>query len=114
MHNENPFLKIPDPYEDVKKTQTDGSKQQLEMMRLCWNVFHLNEDGKELMKIFRERYLTCALVRPDHPQADQLNMFWEGFRECIRGFYNLGLQHQQYVTGVNTNGREPTNPTGST
>ena len=110
---DNPYLKIDNPYEGVKNVRDEMNKEQLELMRLCHEVFHVEPKGKELMKIFRERYLSAALFRPDHPQCKELALYWEGFREAIRGFYNLGLQHQQYINGVQSNGRQP-NTTSST
>jgi len=97
---DNPYLKIDNPYEDVKQVQDEVAKVQLEFQMLCHQVFHVSEHGKRLMELLKERYLMRPLFSPDHPQAVTQAMYWEGFKESIRGFWNFGLQHQLYINGV--------------
>ena len=87
----------------------EASKMQLEFQRLCWELFHVNPQGKRFMEILKERYLMQPLFKPTDPQCKELALFWEGFKEAIRGFNNFGLQHQQYVNGVNNSGKPKPN-----
>ena len=106
---DNPFLKLENPYENIKQASEEVTKVQMELQQLCWQVFHVEPHGKRLMELLKERYLMRPLFTPDHPQSSNLCMFWEGFREAIRGFDNLGKQHQQYVNGVTNVGNSTTN-----
>lgn len=110
---DNPYLQIDDPFAHVKTQHDAASKAHLEFQRLCWELFHVEPRGKRFMEILQERYLRQGLFDPSHPQCKELALYWEGFKEAIRGFYNLGLQHQQYVSGVN-NGQQPNTTSGST
>jgi hypothetical protein len=101
---DNEFLKIDNPFENVKHAQDEMVKAQMEFQRLCYEVFHVEPNGKKLMELLKERYLLRPLYTPDHPQAVTQSMFWEGFREAIRSFHNYGLQHIQYINGVTNNG----------
>ena len=111
---DNPYLQVENPYADVTNKRDEATKAQLEFMQLCWTVFHVEPNGKRLMDLMKERYLMRPLWTPDHPNCKELSLYWSGFCEAIRGFYNLGLQHQQYVNGVENNGRNPNTTTNST
>ena len=111
---DNPYLQIEDPYANVKNKKDDASKAQMEFMALCWRVFHVDADGKRIMELMKERYLMRPLFNPEHPNCKELALYWGGFCEAIRGFYNLGLQHQQYINGVEAIGRNTTSNAGST
>lgn len=100
----NPFLQVPNPFEEVQTSQNAASREALEFQKLCWTVFHVEPSGKRLMELLKERYLLRPLFSPDHPQGQNQAMFWEGFREAIRSFHNYGLQHQLYINGVTNNG----------
>lgn len=98
----NPYLDTQNPYTEYERKDDGASKSQLEFQRLCYEVFLVEPSGKRLMEILKERYVMQACFSPTHPQATQLAMFWEGFKEAIRTLQNYGVQHAHYIGG-NTN-----------
>lgn len=107
---QNPLLQTEDPYANVKTVQNAATDAQMEFQRLCWELFHQDLRGKKFIELLKERYLMRPLFTPDHPQGSNQAMFWEGFREAVRSFYNYGLQHQQYINGVTNSGSASTIP----
>jgi hypothetical protein len=102
---ENPFLQVPNAYADVEMLQDMASREGAEFNRLCWEVFHVNQSGARLYELLSERYLQRATFNPADPQATNLALYWEGFKEAIRGLHAFGLQHIKYVNGVESNER---------
>lgn len=100
---DNPYLKIDNPFEYTQAAKEEAAKVELEFQRLCYEVFHVEPKGVQLMEFLKERYLLRPLYLPDHPAASNQAMFWEGFREAVRSFHNFGLRHIQYINGVKGN-----------
>ena len=92
---------LDDPYKNSRKNQEESEKAILEIQRLCYETFHAFPDGKRLYEFLRDKYLMSACFNPNDPKAEQLAMYWEGFRECIRGIYQLGNIHAKRIAEVN-------------
>lgn len=103
---DNPLLKNPDPFEDYRASMQGLSYQNakaIEFERLCYEIFIISPEGKKLWELLVERHLVPSQVVPSHPQAMQLSIYFEGFREAIRGLMNMAKAHQERVAqGVRT------------
>lgn len=98
MAKANPFLIYDeDPFEHAKDEVTKVQNESIEFQRLCFTVFHQSEDGKKLYEMLKAQYLLQAKWSPTDPTAATQAIYWEGFRECIRGLYNMGLIHLKRV-----------------
>ncbi len=97
----NPILEQIDPYKDVKAQQEATKKAEVELQRLCYETFHAFPEGKKLYEFLRDKYLLQACFVPNDPQAHQLAMYWEGFKEAIRGIHQLGAVHAARIAQVN-------------
>jgi hypothetical protein len=98
----NPFLEIPNPYEDYEKSVQENlkhkhSQDMLKVQRLCYTVFAMNEDGKELYKELESKFLLQSLYNPVQPNVKNLALYWEGFRDCIRSFKQMCDMHGQMI-----------------
>ena len=96
----NPLLNIPDPFEGYRASMKDmqwENPKAMELERLCYEVFVISKEGQKLYKHLEERHLIPSQVVPSHPQAMQLAMYFEGFREAIRGLKGMALVHQQRI-----------------
>ena len=103
---DNPYLSIPDPYEQYRESMKNmqwENPKGMELERLCYEVFVISAEGKKLYQHLQDKYLIPTQVVPSHPQAMQLAMYFEGFREAIRGLLNMARVHQQRIAqGVKT------------
>ena len=92
------FNTQPDPYfnghelgiEDKFKQSNDD----LEYERLCYEAFMANTDGQALLEQFKKRYHCMPLFTPMHPNAANLALFFEGFKEAFRGLEHAARTHQ--------------------
>ena len=100
MENNSPLLG--DPFEGVKHKQDEAQQANIEFQRLCYETFIAFPDGKRLYEHMRDHYLLKAVYSPADPQSKELALFWEGFRECIRGMHLSGKVHEKRITKVNT------------
>lgn len=98
---DNPWLKVDNPYEANSETQKQAEDYQREFDRLCWSVFHQNEDGKALYERLSQRYLQTTQLNPMSPTAQTEAVWWDGFKCAITGLYNLGAKH---IRSINTEG----------
>lgn len=103
----NPFFNIPvEPQMQAQaKAMQDAKlaadKLELEYQRLCYEIFHMNPDGKKLHEMNLNHYIVPRRSDPTATNAEQMNFYWEGFKDALRGQYNLGLVHKQRIAGVN-------------
>lgn len=97
----NPYLKVEDPFEKQREQIQSVKDQAIEFQRLCFEVFFVNQDGKHLLRLLQERYLHPALFSPTHQNASQLALYFEGFKEAIRGLEAQGLIHKKRINGGN-------------
>ena len=98
---ENPYIAIPNPYEEYKKNMDEFTKnnpEALEVSRLCYEVFEMNEDGKKLLELYEERFIFSSLVNPMMSNASEAALYWSGFTDCIKGFKRYVSEHQQRIT----------------
>lgn len=96
----NPFTTIEDPFKAVR----DNSKQMyldnpnvFEFDRLAYETFIGNKEGTAFFEMWKDKYLNRSLINPSDPQAQQLAIYWEGFKDCFRGAYKLALDHQMRI-----------------
>jgi hypothetical protein len=99
MDNHNPFLKVNDPFEPQREQQDKVKKELIEFQRLCFEVFHMHKDGIKLYELIKERYITRSLFAPTQPNASELALYYEGFKEALRGLWNQGRTHQMRING---------------
>ena len=90
---DNPWLKVPDPYEDIKKQHQPAHEYEEEFERLCWAVLHQSADGKALYERLKERYLLQTQINPMSPTAANEALWWDGFKCAITGLHALGSKH---------------------
>lgn len=93
----NPYLQVNDPFEEQKKQQQDVQKEAIEFQRLCFEVFHMSKDGKALYEHIEQKFLLQSLFAPSHPQAANLSLYWEGFKEALRGLWAQGNMHKKRI-----------------
>lgn len=96
----NPFTTIEDPFQVIR----DNSKKMyldnpsvFEFDRLAYETFLANKEGTAFYTMWKERYLERSLINPSDPQARQLALYWEGFKDCMRGAYKLALDHRMRI-----------------
>ena len=94
---DNPWLKVPNPYEETAEQQKAAAEYQKNFDRLCWSVFHQFEDGKALFELLSQRYLQTTQLNPMSPTATTEAVWWDGFKCAITGLYNLGAKHIRRV-----------------
>lgn len=93
--NENPYL-MPENFlsgyeESMKQNKESGV---IEFDALCYNVFMMNEDGKKLLELFKERFIFPATPGNASSNYDQACIYYEGYREAFRGLI-LAVQSYQ-------------------
>ena len=95
---DNPLIAPPqDPFEPQRQQQEKIRQEAIELQRLCYEVFHMSDHGKKLYNILQSKYVIPAQYAPSHPAASQLALYWEGFKEAIRGLHDQGLLHAKRV-----------------
>lgn len=102
MTEENPYLQPEDYFEGYKK-KIDELKMRPELVeldKLCYQVFQ-SEDGKKLMNEFVERYLLPGFANPSIPNAGEVSLFYEGFKEAFRLIRGSIKAHQQRIDAEN-------------
>lgn len=95
----NPYLKLDDPFEKQRNQIGEVQRETIEFQRLCYEVFFANKDGERLLEILTERYLLSALFSPTQSNASELALYFEGFKSAIRGLYEQGLIHKKRSNG---------------
>lgn len=98
--SDNPFLKIDNPFEQVNQNQEQAIEKAKEFQRLCHSIWHVNADGKALFEMLKDMYLMQQQIDPSQPNANNLALWWDGFKANILGQYNMGLAHHRRTTGV--------------
>ena len=99
---DNPFLKVENPYEDYEKSVANNlkskhSQDMMKVQRLCYQVFECTDDGKQLYKELEAKFLLQSLYNPIQPEASNLALYWEGFRDCIRSIKQMCEMHGQMI-----------------
>lgn len=100
--SDNPLLQAPKPFDDGsaehRKALEEKSK---EFQRLCYSTFHNYADGQKLWEMLKEMYLMQQHVDPAAPNANNLAIWWDGFKSSLLGLYNMGLAHKKRINEVN-------------
>ena len=60
------------------------NKENIEFDKLCFHVFCMNEDGKRLLEIFKERFIMPAVPGISNPHYDKICMYYEGYKNAFR------------------------------
>jgi hypothetical protein len=96
---DNPFLQPPpNPFDAKLAARQTLQSMQIQLERLCFEIFIMGNDGKMLADLLRERYILPSHFAPTDPNADKLALWWDGFRTAIRGLtIENGLKHQQRI-----------------
>lgn len=101
-------MSVPNNYipEDPRHKQAMAQKEAIdaftvELQRLCYEIFHMSEDGKKLWKLYEETYIVPALYDPRLPNSEMIGAYFEGFKEALRGQYVNGIIHKNRIAGVN-------------
>jgi len=97
--SDNPFLRVLDPFESQRKQQQQVKDEMIEFQRLCFETFHMFKDGKSLYDLIKERYLLRALFSPADKNANELALYYEGFKEAFRGLWTQGDIHRRRING---------------
>jgi hypothetical protein len=98
MHsNNNPLLQLNDPFEPQREQLQKVQDEAIELQRLCYEVFHMQKDGVKLYEMLTKKYLMTTQWAPNHPQATNLALYWEGFKEGIRGLHDQGSVHKNRI-----------------
>ena len=111
---DNPYLNLANIYDTHKVQHPERLGPDQEIARLCYELFHVDERGRKLFEAWRDKFLLKAVYSPQAPNARDLGLWWEGFREAIRGMHNLGQQHIEYMNGVKNESRSSSTSDGST
>ena len=96
----NPILEAmagTDPYANVREKVDEGLKQLIELQRLCYEVFQVSDNGKKLYEIIREKFIIPARFSPTDPSSADLALYWEGFKEAMRGLWDQGCMHKKRI-----------------
>jgi len=80
---------------------------EIEMQKLCFNIFIRSEEGQRLSIMLLEKYIMPGLYSPDHPQAPTLSLYFEGFREAFRGLMNMAKIHKKRIDENGSIGTAP-------
>jgi|SRR5579872_29028 len=99
----NPILEQEDYFAGYKKNieAMRNDPAMIELDKLFFELFFLNEQGKRFMEIARERWLIPALAKPG-TATYQIDVLWaEGFKDFARMIY-MGIQtHTQRIKSGN-------------
>lgn len=88
----------------VKKKQEEAekqSKEDREIERLCYEIFHMTEDGKKLKEKISHRLLYRMVLNPNSDTATTMAIYLEAYRSAILGLFNMAESHAQRIVGVN-------------
>lgn len=95
----NPFLQQEDYFASYKKSMEEmrNNPQMIELDKLCFELFGMNEQGKKFLEMAKERWLIPALAKPG-TATYQIDVIWaEGFKDFIRMIV-MGIQtHNQRI-----------------
>ena len=91
----------PHPYFENHQTGYEQyfkeNPQDVEMQKLCHDVFINSESGQKLYALIQERYIIPGLYAPEHPHVQSLAIYFEGFKEAFRGLDKMAKIHQQRI-----------------
>jgi hypothetical protein len=96
---DNPILKQED-YNSGYKDKIEELKNQphlVELDKLCYELFYINEIGKKFMEIVETRYLIPPMADRNSPNFS-INAVWaEGFKDAFRMLKQFVESHKQRI-----------------
>jgi hypothetical protein len=100
----NPFLQQEDYFASYKKNidSLKNDPNMIELDKLCFELFGVNEQGKKFIKLAKDRWLIPSLAKPG-TATYQIDVLWaEGFKDFIRMII-MGIQshNQRIKAGTN-------------
>jgi hypothetical protein len=96
---DNPLLKPEDygaGYRDSKEN-LKNRPELVELDKLCYELFQVNEMGKEFMKIITERYLIPPMADRNSPSFGTSAVWAEGFKDAFRMIRMAAMSHEQRI-----------------
>lgn len=90
----NPFLEQEDYFASYKKNMDSlrNDPTIIELDKLCFELFAMNEQGKKFVEMAKDRWLIPALAKPG-TATYQIDVIWaEGFKDFVR----------MIIMGINT------------
>lgn len=100
MTDNSPFYEPENPYQQDQDALSDIKRRTDLFEHLCYQVFVLNDDGKDLYEMLKDQFLLSSGFNPNHPNANNLALYWEGIREVVRGLGLAAVKHQKRVNNV--------------
>jgi hypothetical protein len=101
LENFNPFLEVNDPFAKQRQIIQKHQEEVIEFQRLCFEIFHMSDMGKKLYDMMLKKYIIPSRFVPTDPQASNQALYWEGFKEGMRGLWDQGLMHQKRINEGN-------------
>jgi hypothetical protein len=103
---DNPFLKVENPYEDyaasqARNLQNKHAQEVMKLQKICYMMLQ-SDSGKEWLKEFENKFMLQTLYNPSQTGVEQLSIYWEGFRDCIRTVKQMSDMHAQMITELTT------------
>jgi hypothetical protein len=81
--------------ENVEKLKNNPEIVALD--RLCYELFVMNEMGREFMKVVVDRYVIPPMADRNSPNFSTSAVWAEGFKDAIRMFRHAALSHEQRI-----------------
>ena len=95
----NPILEQEDYAKGYKESieQNRMTPELIEYDKLCYELFHMNEQGKRFLELAIDRFVIPAKCNPSSPTYMVENTWWEGFKHPFREIRQGILSHQQRI-----------------
>jgi hypothetical protein len=74
--------------------QFQETANQIELDRLCFEVFVANETGRKLMEVIKSRYIHTATPFKIGPDYKYACIYYEGLRQAYRGLEELAMSYK--------------------
>lgn len=66
--------------------QADRARARNRLQRLCYSLFELNPEGKELLETMKEEFMTYRQANRASPNYQHDAIFEDGYLACLRDF----------------------------
>jgi hypothetical protein len=70
-----------------------NNKELEEFQRLCYEVFVISEQGKQLYEMLVKKFVIPQLFSWGDKDVQYSAIYWEGFKSAIRGLMDSALCH---------------------
>jgi hypothetical protein len=103
INQKNPLLE-PEDYLQPYQKSIDNLKNDpaiIEFDKLCYEIFHMNPQGKRFLELAIEKFVIPAKVQMGTPTY-QVDVIWaEGYKQPFREILNSVKSHQQRIQAGN-------------